>query len=163
LAARFVLGGRNMIKIIEPELNLGKKCEKILRNLPEWFGIEEAINNYAHEINSLPTLIVKENDETIGFLSIKQHFPASAEIYVMALKQEYHRKGIGEKLLRTTFRYLKQHGVSFLQVKTLSPSRECKEYEKTRKFYLKLGFLPLEEFKELWGKENPCLLLVKSL
>ncbi len=152
-----------MMKIVEPELNLGKECEKILRQLPDWFGIEKAIQNYAKEIDTLPTFLVKKEEEIIGFLSIKIHFSTSAEIYVMGLKSDYHRKGIGEKLVRSTFRYLKQNGVDFIQVKTLSPSRECKEYEKTRKFYLKLGFSPLEEFKELWGIENPCLMLVKSL
>ena len=32
-----------------------------------------------------------------------------------------------------------------------------------RQFYSSLGFLPLEEFPELWGKENPCLMLVKVI
>ena len=36
-------------------------------------------------------------------------------------------------------------------------------YDKTRKFYLKYGFTPVEEFKSLWGEHNPCLMMVKIL
>ncbi len=36
-----------------PFLGRGKTCETIIRSLPDWFGIEEAIQNYADEINLL--------------------------------------------------------------------------------------------------------------
>ncbi|MBC7456865.1 MAG: hypothetical protein H7235_01205, partial [Bdellovibrionaceae bacterium] len=48
-------------------------------------------------------------------------------------------------------------------VKTLSEARAHENYEKTRKFYLKSGFVPIEEFKTLWGEHNPCLMLIKDL
>ena len=59
--------------------------------------------------------------------------------------------------------HLKNEGVKFLQVKTVSSDRDCKAYAKTREFYLGVGFTPLEVFPTLWDKANPCLLLVKSL
>ena len=34
--------------------------------------------------------------------------------------------------------------------------------ERTRGFYDRMGFEPLEE-NELWGAENPCLIMVKQL
>jgi hypothetical protein len=52
--------------------------------------------------------------------------------------------------------------VRYLQVKTLGPSQPDEDYQKTLRFYVALGFTPLEEFRSLWP-ENPCLLLVKSL
>jgi hypothetical protein len=51
----------------------------------------------------------------------------------------------------------------FLTVKTLDESRESKSYEKTRKFYLSVGFLPLEVFPLLWDENNPCLFMAKSI
>lgn len=50
-----------------------------------------------------------------------------------------------------------------LSVKTLSESRPDEEYDRTRQFYLGIGFIPIEEFKTLWGEHNPCLLLIKEI
>ena len=36
-------------------------------------------------------------------------------------------------------------------------------YAKTRKFYLAMGFYPLEEITELWGEEIPCLIMARVL
>ena len=52
--------------------------------------------------------------------------------------------------------------VELLQVKTLGPARPDAGYERTRRFYAQLGFLPLEEIHGLWP-ENPCLIMVKAL
>ncbi len=151
------------IEIIGPEFNQGEKCEKILRLLPDWFGIESAIQNYRKGIDKLPTFLIYFENEFCGFVSVKQHFKESAELYVLGIKSENHRHGIGRFAIKRVCAYLRQLNVKFLQVKTLSKSRESEAYRKTRKFYLKMGFTPLEEFKELWGKDNPCLLMVKEI
>jgi hypothetical protein len=49
-----------------------------------------------------------------------------------------------------------------LQVKTLGPSRPGIHYEPTRRFYTRMGFLPLQELLGLWPA-NPCLLMAKLL
>lgn len=48
-------------------------------------------------------------------------------------------------------------------VKTLGKSHPDENYKKTREFYSAVGFYPLEESTEIWGKENPCLLMIKIL
>jgi len=143
--------------------NKAQTCEDILRSLPEWFGIEESTRNYIEEARSRPMFITKEGDTITGFLTLTLHNEFTGEIHVMGIKKEYHRKGLGKALVERAVSYLIARKYEFLTVKTLSPSRECPEYEKTRKFYLALGFKPLEEFKTLWGKDNPCLFLAKSL
>jgi len=47
-------------------------------------------------------------------------------------------------------------------VKTLGPSHPDAGYARTRHFYEKCGFLPLEE-TDLWGDDNPCLFMVMPL
>jgi hypothetical protein len=47
-------------------------------------------------------------------------------------------------------------------VKTLGPSRADVGYAATRRFYRAVGFLPLEELIDFWGK-NPCLVMVMPL
>lgn len=138
-------------------------CEPILRALPDWFGIEAATARYIKDINVLPTLIALVSGQAVGFLTLAEHNAYAAEIHVMGVRPDMHRGGIGRTLVTEAEKVLRQRGFEYLQVKTLSPSHPDKHYAGTRAFYLALGFRPLEEFKELWGKENPCLQMVKSL
>ena len=143
--------------------NKAQICEDILRSLPEWFGIEEAVKNYIGEVRTRPMFVARDNGITAGFLSLTLHNEFTGEIHVMGVKREFHRKGVGKELVAHAESYLAGRGFRFVTVKTLSPSRESPEYEKTRKFYLALGFVPLEEFKTLWGEANPCLFLAKAI
>lgn len=151
------------VMIRQIESNKDIIVDKILRSLPEWFGIESAIVDYIKDTEPMPMLAVELNGLVVGFVSLKIHYPAAAEIYVMGILKEYHRCGLGRHLLKACEDYLYEQNVKYLQVKTLSPARENKEYEMTRKFYQALGFEPLEEFPTLWDESNPCLLMVKKI
>jgi len=54
-------------------------------------------------------------------------------------------------------------GKEFLTVKTLADTHPDEGYAGTRRFYLAMGFKPLEVFPTLWDEANPCLLMVKRL
>jgi GNAT superfamily N-acetyltransferase len=73
------------------------------------------------------------------------------------------RGGIGKALMETAQAWLRGLGVEYLQVKTLGPSHSDTHYARTRLFYQAQGFRPLEEFKQIWDENNPCLVLVKRL
>jgi GNAT superfamily N-acetyltransferase len=133
-------------------------CESILRELPDWFGIEEATAAYIRDVADLPTFAVEDD----GFLAVKLHTPTAAELYVMGVRPERHRSGLGTALLAAAEDYLRARGVEYFQVKTLGPSRPDEGYESTRRFYEARGFLALEEIHGLWDG-NPCLLMVKRL
>jgi ribosomal protein S18 acetylase RimI-like enzyme len=45
------------VAILGPLLEQSRLCEPILRSLPQWFGIEAAIQHYLAEIDSLPTFL----------------------------------------------------------------------------------------------------------
>ena len=134
-------------------------CDRILRALPEWFGIAEAIDDYVREVAALPTLAYDD----AGFLALKAHGLYAAEIYVMGVLRERQREGIGTALIAAAEDRLRGEGVEYLQVKTLGPSRPSAHYERTRRFYEKVGFRPLEEIHGIWSEGNPCLLMVKRL
>lgn len=138
-------------------------CAKVILSLPDWFGLPESNKEYIAGVAKTDFFAAYMFGEVVGFYSIISHFPQTSEIYVCGVLQEYHRLGIGKKLLKVIEKDLKKKGVKFLTVKTLSASHPDKSYAKTRKFYEAVGFVPLEEFKELWGKENPCLFMVKEL
>ena len=141
----------------------GNICNDLLRSLPLWFGIESAIKRYVADAETLTTFAAYVDDRPVGLVSIKAHNEYTAELYVMAVHPQSHRQGIGRLLVRAIESHLKPLPYEFLTVKTLSPSRPSEEYEKTRKFYVAMGFKPVEEFKTLWGEANPCLLMIKAL
>lgn len=137
-------------------------CERILRALPEWFGIESALLQYVRDAERLPTWIAEIDGQPVGFITLHQHFPEAGEIHCIALLPERHRAGAGGEMVRFAEAWLKQRGARLMQVKTLGPSRGCEAYERTRRFYVRMGFMPLEEIHGLWPG-NPCLVLVKPL
>ena len=151
------------VHLTQPAIGLGDQCEPVLRSLPDWFGLEEPIVAYAEAINSMPTVLAMHDGSVVGFMTIEQHFPTSAEIHVTAVREPWHRRGIGTALLRQCEREALAAGTRFLQVKTLSPRRECEAYHRTRLWYEAMGFVTLTEFPTLWDAANPCLQMIKVL
>jgi len=103
-----------------------------------------------------------EGRQAVGVLLAARHFPAAAEIYLMAVDRASHRRGVGRALVDALERDLKADRVRLLQVKTLGPTDPDIGYQRTRQFYTSLGFEPLEEIVGLWPG-NPCLIMVKTL
>ena len=151
------------IKIIGPVAADMKACEHILRSLPDYFGIEDAIIQYLKDIEKMPVFIASLKRKVIGFLAINRHTKVSAEIHVMGVLPEAHRKGAGSALIKTAEDQLKHDGIQLLEVKTIGESHPDKNYAKTRRFYSAQGFLPLEEIYDFWGKGLHTLLMVKPL
>lgn len=151
------------ISSIESSEQKANVCEKILRALPQWFGIESAILDYVRDVQSMPMYVAEVESELAGFVSLKEHTPQAAEVYVMGVLSQFHRQKVGRLLLEHAEKDLAHRGFQYLTVKTLSPSRVDEYYDRTRKFYLAHGFIPIEEFKTLWGEHNPCLFLIKKI
>lgn len=154
-----------MIEIheINEAASKSKATETILRQLPEWFGIEDSILDYIDKVKDKIFFLAKEGDHIIGFIAITLNNQYTADIYVMGLLKSHHRRGIGNQLVKTVEHHLIKEDYKMLMVKTLGASSGDLSYEKTRKFYKNAGFYPLEEFKEIWDENNPCLIMVKRL
>ena len=131
--------------------------------LPTWFGIPAAVEHYIAEADRSPTIIASLGDEDVGLLTLVRHSPYAAEVYVMAVLPEFHRRGIGGALLEHAEDVLAAEGIEFLQVKTLAPSKPDERYDKTRAFYQANGFRALEEFPDLWDPGNPALQMIKAI
>jgi coenzyme F420-0:L-glutamate ligase / coenzyme F420-1:gamma-L-glutamate ligase len=145
---------------IEDPAERSRIAEAVLRDLPEWFGIEDSTREYIETAATLPTFAVEPD---AGFVCVKQHTPAAAELYVMGVRRARHREGIGRALVAEAEAWCRTRRIRYLQVKTLGPSRPDAGYDATRAFYQALGFAPLEELHGLWDEENPTLILVKDV
>jgi coenzyme F420-0:L-glutamate ligase/coenzyme F420-1:gamma-L-glutamate ligase len=132
----------------------------VLRDLPEWFGIEEATRAYIEGVATLTTFAGAEGD---AFLSLKVHAPRAAEIWVMGVRRSLHRRGIGRELVGAAEAWCAVNGIEYLQVKTLAHTKADANYERTRAFYDAVGFTALEVFPDLWDPRNPALQLIKRV
>jgi coenzyme F420-0:L-glutamate ligase/coenzyme F420-1:gamma-L-glutamate ligase len=136
-------------------------AEAVLRDLPDWFGIEESTRTYIEDAAALPTFAVEPD---FAFLCLKQHTPQAAEIYVMGVRRAQHRRGVGRALVAAAESWCRARGIPYLHVKTLGPSRpDPGGYDATRAFYEAVGFVSLEELHGLWDEDNPTLILVKDV
>ncbi len=136
---------------------------RLLRGLPEWFGIEQSILTYIEAARTLPSVAAVRDGDVVGVCVVRRHTLVAAEIEVLAVERALHRQGVGRRLVEQVESDLRADGVRLLEVKTLGPSGQSKEYERTRAFYESIGFLALEERADIWGPDNPCLISVKPI
>lgn len=140
---------------------------RLLGMLPHWFGIPASNAGYIRDADELPTYLARPADRPgaapVGVLLARRHFPEAAEIHLLAVQPDLHRRGVGRALVQSFESDLIGSGCQLLQVKTRGPSRPDAGYELTRLFYAAVGFRPLEELPDLWDAANPCLIMVKSL
>jgi len=152
-----------VVDVEGPIASAQQDAERILRTLPEWFGIEESLLEYVADTARFPTFVSRDQGAVIGFLTLREHFPESWEVHCMAVAAGHHGRGVGSGLLAAGERWLEGTSAQFLQVKTLAALNPDPNYARTRAFYQASGFVPLEVFPDLWSPRNPCLQMVKVL
>lgn len=135
------------------------RCDAINRSLPDWFGVEEGLEEALRYLRDHAGLVARIDGEIVGYLTYIELFPESTEISWMAVAKSHHRRGVGRALIKALEQQLPPGNL--LSVKTLADSHPSPEYEITRRFYASVGFRPQMVFPELWGAHNPCLLMVK--
>ena len=149
--------------IIGPGLDRESECERVLRTLPNWFGIEPALLMYARDSTTMPTFALVEQNAVVGFITLQEHFASAWEIHCVAIRAEARGHGHGSRLLSCAEGWLVARGVRYLQVKTVAPTSGSHAYAQTREFYARRGFVPLEIFPTLWDARNPALQCIKML
>lgn len=151
-----------MIRKIEcPDERSRIACE-ILKQLPDWFGIPESIARYARECGALPLWAEFEQERCCGFIAMKQTSDCAAELHVMGVVPECHRRGIGSRLFEAMREDAKHMGLEYLHVKTVRMG-VYDDYDRTNLFYRNMGFRELECLPELWDAANPCQIYIMTI
>lgn len=136
---------------------------QLLATVPEWFGRPESNADYLEAARSKETWTVRDHEgAVVGLTLVDRHFPHVAELHLMVVDRAHHGQGVGTAMVQALEEDGMQRGVRLLQVKTLGASHPDEGYARTRHFYERVGFLPLEE-TDLWGDDTPCLFMVKPL
>lgn len=98
----------------------------------------------------------------VGVALIRRHFPETAGLHLIAVAPSSRGQGVGRLLVERAAADLMATGCALLAVHTVGPSFDDEPYAQTRRFYRRLGFLPLEEHTGLdWS--GPTLILVRPL
>jgi GNAT superfamily N-acetyltransferase len=78
----------------------GAICREVIESLPEWFGLPASNEAYVVAAENLPMVAYFEpNGDVMGFISIKAHTASASELYVLGVKRNWHRRGIGRRLI----------------------------------------------------------------
>lgn len=153
-----------MVGIIKGSARHHEICLDIARGLPGYFT-EVAIKNLGFDLKSYRLYLATEKRGAVGFITVQVKNRRTAEISWLAVSQEQQGKGYGSALLNFAARELTNQGIALPEVKTLAATAKHEPYEKTRRFYEKLGFFLLEIIDPFpgWEPGNPCAIYVKIL
>lgn len=135
----------------------------IAKSLPDYFD-RKGLMNIKRDVKNHILYGAFLNNEMIGFVTYKKINPEVIEMTWMGIKEEFHSKGIGKKMIMHSLRELKNK-YKICEVKTLAETCLDAGYERTRKFYKKIGFIPLEIIDPYpgWTRGNPCQIYIKIL
>ncbi|MFI4936032.1 MAG: GNAT family N-acetyltransferase [Caulobacterales bacterium] len=151
------------IDIVLRPTGSGAACQSILAELADWFGLPQSNAEYARHAEEGPAFLVETDGQAAAIMILKPHFEDTVEIYLLAVRLGRHRRGLGKALIARADAFAAERGARYLTVKTHGPSAPYEPYARTRAFYRATGFAALEEFTELWGPENPALLMVRPV
>jgi ribosomal protein S18 acetylase RimI-like enzyme len=98
------------VKICEITQHKSDFAREILTALPAWFGIPESPETYVREAGALPMLGATAGSDPIGFLSLKEHNSFTTEAFVLGVKPDWHRKGVGRRLFQNAETSLRAGG-----------------------------------------------------
>ena len=110
----------------------------IAKALPQWFS-DKGVKEIAQDLSYEHLLIAEESSEIVGFLSYYTYNGVGHLAWIGVLP-EFHRCGMGTRLVEEFERRMSADRIQVLELKTLSDSEEHEPYERTRRFYEKMGF-----------------------
>jgi GNAT superfamily N-acetyltransferase len=137
-------------------------CRNITADLPEYFGIPSANEQYFAGVRTCKNLAAKINNYYVGLLSLNFPYPNNSNIYWMAVLRDHQSVGVGSRLVQAACQFAKRANATSMTVETLSPDESDDNYLKTYQFYQSLGFNPLINIKPEGYAWN-MVYLVKSL
>jgi len=139
---------KNHIVIEQIHADVAEKlCRVISENLPEYFGIPSANEQYFQGVHSCHNLAAKIDNHYVGMLTLNYPYPNNSNIYWMAVLREYQTQGIGRRLVTEACRLARKLNATTMTVETLSPNESDNNYLKTYQFYQSNGFKPLMNLK----------------
>jgi ribosomal protein S18 acetylase RimI-like enzyme len=140
-----------------------EKAYGIAQKLPDYFN-EKGLKSIKEDVKTQFLYGAYKNGEMVGFITYKELNPEAIEITWTAVLPDTQGEGVGSKLVLESLQQLGDN-YKVCEVKTLSDTHPDTGYKRTREFYKRLGFIPLETIYSYpgWDEKNPCQIFVKFL
>lgn len=139
-----------------------KIAREILEALTDWFAVSESREEYIRSSRGWLFFAAERDGKPVGFICLKETGAPTVELAVMGVRKEFHRQGVGKALFEAARTSAIASGYEFMQVKTVQMG--CYEdYDRTNRFYQRIGFQELEVLPVYWDKDNPCQIYVQHL
>src|SRR4030042_6318150 len=138
-----------------------KQLIEIAKTLPEWFTAG-GVRQMNIDLRFQNGFVALNGSRIVGFLSFYVS-EGIAQIGWMGVLSEFHRQGIGQKLVGRLISELKKVGIQELRVNTLGDSVEYEPYARTRAFYRRIGFKDFQRIKQDNPEWPELLILVKNI
>jgi GNAT superfamily N-acetyltransferase len=154
------------VRILKKAKEKRDACIEITRHLPMWFGLEDSNTQYANDAEKYPALAIMSDKIVVALLVYKKCVDDVLksnviDIHWVGVLPNFHRKGLGGKLVEYLQNYAVSQGVGILTVETLDPVANDEHYKKTYAFYQKKGFKIYHRFN--YGECNPMIKMRKFL
>ncbi len=93
-------------------------CANIINALPEWFGNQEHNKNYISGTADRRCFAAAIDEKYIGLIAIEELYQYNLNIYWFGVLPQYHRQGIGTKLLQKIYTYCYCNNINSITVET---------------------------------------------
>ena len=111
----------------------------VAEGLPEWFDEHARSKSIPIDIRHQEGFVAVSGQRVVGFVT---HYVAEGRLHIgwLGVDREFHRQGIGSRLVAAAEMRAQDMGIDELATYTLGESVEYEPYELTRRFYWKCGF-----------------------
>ena len=112
---------------------------EVARTLPDWFDDDARNRAIPIDIRHQPSFVATDEDRIVGFVTIFVN-EGRLNIGWIGVHVDWHRQGIGTRLVKKAEELARELGCSEVATMTLGDSVDYPPYESTRQFYFKCGF-----------------------
>lgn len=122
---------------------------KLFEEYAQWLNIDLSFQNFSEELNRVKSMygppkgciiLCKEGLDFVACVAIRPKENDIAELKRMYVKPAYHRKGIGECLLKKSLEFAKKMGYKKIRLDTLNTMTPAMN------LYLKNGFYTIPAY-----------------
>ena len=133
------MGNDDMISVRSIEARDYAACAFVAKTLTGWFTEDAQIRAIPADLKFQRGFLAESDGQVVGFITL---FVAEGRLNIgwLGVHRDYHRQGIGGKLLAYAEQAAADMGLTELATYTLGDSVDYEPYEATRAFYFKHGF-----------------------
>ena len=129
----------HLVQILPLEEQYHSEILAVVEDLPEWFDETARAKSIPIDIRHQEGFVAVSGQKVVGFVTL---YVTESRLHIgwLGVAREFHRQGIGTRLLAAAEMKARDLGIDELATYTLGDSVDYEPYDLTRNFYWKHGF-----------------------